>query len=223
MKLNLEAKITAFAVVVVTVILIVIVTMMYRSSAANTRALFDEIQIVAVDGAYVSVNTTMQNALLHAQDIANVIASEAHDDEAVQTSMTQLQSVTGYLMLRVVFDDGRQFVSEFHTDTRTANIYTGDDVGTMIERPWYKKLKEEKQATILPVRVGFAGQFKGVYLADVVAPIMKDGRFLGAVAINIDTSIFQERFKLFKNKQMPSLNIFMADIDGGNKIFSHEE
>ena len=53
MKLNLEAKITAFAVVVVTVILIVIVTMMYRSSAANTRALFDEIQIVAVDGAYV--------------------------------------------------------------------------------------------------------------------------------------------------------------------------
>ena len=223
MKLNLEAKITAFAVVVVTVILIVIVTMMYRSSAANTRALFDEIQIVAVDGAYVSVNTTMQNALLHAQDIANVIASEAHDDEAVQTSMTQLQSVTGYLMLRVVFDDGRQFVSEFHTDTRTANIYTGDDVGTIIERPWYKKLKEEKQATILPVRVGFAGQFKGVYLADVVAPIMKDGRFLGAVAINIDTSIFQERFKLFKNKQMPSLNIFMADIDGGNKIFSHEE
>ena len=85
MKLNLEAKITAFAVVVVTVILIVIVTMMYRSSAANTRALFDEIQIVAVDGAYVSVNTTMQNALLHAQDIANVIASAAHDDEAVQT------------------------------------------------------------------------------------------------------------------------------------------
>lgn len=223
MKFNLGAKITAFAVLVVSVILIVIVTMMYRSSAANTRALFDEIQLVAVDGAYVSVDTTMQNALLHAKDIADVISNELDDDEAIKRSMTQLQSVTGYLMLRVAFEDGRQFSSEFHADTRTANIYTGSDMGNILERPWYKKVREVKNATILPVKVGSVGQFKGKHLVDVIAPIIKNGKFMGGVAININTDIFQERFKIFKNKQMPSLNIFMSDIDAGNKIFSHEE
>ncbi len=221
MKLNLGPKITAFAAMIVAAILIIIVTLMYRSSAANTKMLFDEIQQTATSGAYTTVNTVMKEGIKHAKDISKLIANISNDNAEIQQVMTQIQSVTGYLMFRVAFEDGRQFVSEFHPKDRTASIYTGNDIGTIQGKDWYKQSKEKLSEIIMPVRIGNVGQFKGRYIADITSPIIKNGKFIGALAINIDTSVFQDSFKIFKNAQMPSLNIFITDTH--NKIFSHED
>lgn len=222
MKLNLSAKITACAASIVAIILVVLVTLMYRSSAQNSKTLFTEFQTLAVEGAFVTVDTTIKETQNRAQNMANIISKIAYDDDNIKNTMTRLQSVTGYSMFRVVFEDGRHFASEFNQNG-VATTYEGDESENILERKWYQKVKVDPKVTIMPVRSDFSGHLQGKYIADVAAPIIRDGKFIGVLDIKLDTGIFQQRLKTFKNDQMPSLNIFITDINADNRIFSHED
>lgn len=222
MKLNLSAKITACAASIVAIILVVLVTIMYRSSAQNSKTLFTEFQTLAVEGAFVTVDTTIKETQNRAQNMANIISKIAYDDDNIKNTMTRLQSVTGYSMFRVVFEDGRHFASEFNQNG-VATTYEGNESENILERKWYQKVKVDPKATIMPVRSDFSGHLQGKYIADVAAPIIRDGKFIGVLDIKLDTGVFQKRLKTFKNDQMPSLNIFITDINAGNRIFSHED
>ena len=96
MKLNLSAKITACAASIVAIILVVLVTLMYRSSAQNSKTLFTEFQTLAVEGAFVTVDTTIKETQNRAQNMANIISKIAYDDDNIKNTMTILQSVTGF-------------------------------------------------------------------------------------------------------------------------------
>lgn len=222
MKLNLSAKITACAASIVAIILVVLVTLMYRSSAQNSKTLFTEFQTLAVEGAFVTVDTTIKETQNRAQNMANIISKIAYDDDNIKNTMTRLQSVTGYSMFRVVFEDGRHFASEFNQNG-VATTYEGNESENILERKWYQKVKVDPKVTIMPVRSDFSGHLQGKYIADVAAPIIRDGKFIGVLDIKLDTGVFQKRLKTFKNDQMPSLNIFITDINAGNRIFSHED
>ena len=222
MKFNLSAKITACAATIVAIILVVLVTLMYKSSAQNLKTLFTEFQTLAVEGAFITVDTNVKEAQNRAQNMANIISKIAYDDENIKNTMARLQSVTGYLMFRVAFEDGRHFASEFNQNG-VATIYEGSESENILERKWYQKVKSEPKVTIMPVRSDFSGHLQGKYIADVAAPIIRDGKFIGVLDIKLDTGIFQKRFEAFKNEQMPSLNIFITDINAGNRIFSHED
>lgn len=222
MKLNLSAKITACAASIVAIILVVLVTLMYRSSAQNSKTLFTEFQTLAVEGAFVTVDTTIKETQNRAQNMANIISKIAYDDDNIKNTMTRLQSVTGYSMFRVVFEDGRHFASEFNQNG-VATTYEGNESENILERKWYQKVKVDPKVTIMPVRSDFSGHLQGKYIADVAAPIIRDGKFIGVLDIKLDTGVFQQRLKTFKNDQMPSLNIFITDINAGNRIFSHED
>lgn len=222
MKLNLSAKITACAASIVAIILVVLVTLMYRSSAQNSKTLFTEFQTLAVEGAFVTVDTTIKETQNRAQNMANIISKIAYDDDNIKNTMTRLQSVTGYSMFRVVFEDGRHFASEFNQNG-VATTYEGNESENILERKWYQKVKVDPKVTIMPVRSDFSGHLQGKYIADVAAPIIRDGKFIGVLDIKLDTGIFQQRLKTFKNDQMPSLNIFITDINADNRIFSHED
>lgn len=222
MKLNLSAKITACAASIVAIILVVLVTLMYRSSAQNSKTLFTEFQTLAVEGAFVTVDTTIKETQNRAQNMANIISRIAYDDDNIKNTMTRLQSVTGYSMFRVVFEDGRHFASEFNQNG-VATTYEGNESENILERKWYQKVKVDPKVTIMPVRSDFSGHLQGKYIADVAAPIIRDGKFIGVLDIKLDTGIFQQRLKTFKNDQMPSLNIFITDINADNRIFSHED
>lgn len=54
-------------------------------------------------------------------------------------------------------------------------------------------------------------------------PIIKNGKFVGVVGMDIQVDQFQARFEAFKNPELPSMSVFITDSNGAiflTKIWS---
>ena len=94
------------------------------------------------------------------------------------------------------------------------------------QRPWYQEAKSKFMQTrvptliVIPVYRSEAGKYNGMTLSSISMPLIKNGEFIGVIGIDVFVDDFQKRFRNFERKELPSLDIYIADSTG--RIFSHK-
>ncbi|MCI5968491.1 methyl-accepting chemotaxis protein [Helicobacter sp.] len=222
---SLGGKLTASAVSVFVVIIIVISAFNFQNTSGDVQKLYRGIQKQTLESAYKSifisvVDEVQEDLRVIARDISRV------DKESVVQQRVVLDtalSLAEYPVMFIVYDDdGKAILQNYNGDGDTRFSADWDDFGSLDlrQRDWYVQTKQKNQGVITPVYQSVAGKYKGDYFATATMPLIKNGKFIGVIGMDIRVDEFQERFDAFKNSELPSASVFIADSNG--VIFSHK-
>ena len=223
---SLGGKLTASAVCVFAVIIIIISAFNFQKTSSDVKDLYRGIQKQTLESAYKSIAITMgDEAQEHLRVLARDIAKLDKDNIVQQRVVLDTASALAkYPLMFIVYDDdGSTIIQDYNSEGGTYFSPEWENLGDLDlrQRHWYVQTKQENKGIITPVYVSVVGKYAGSSFATATMPIVKNGRFIGVVGMDIQVDQFQMRFESFKNSELPSMSVFITDADG--KIFSHED
>ena len=220
---SLGGKLTMSAVGVFIVIIVIVSYFNFQKTSNKVVDLYQGIQKQTLEASYKSIFITMADeAQEHLRVVARDIAKTDRNDVVSQRLiLSTTSSLIKYPLMFIVYEDDGKVILQNYDESGSAISPTWDSVGVDLRtRQWYIQTKQKNSSVITPVYESVAGKYKGQSFATATMPITKNGKFIGVVGFDISVEGFQERFEFFKNKELPSMNVFM--VDNGGAIFSHD-
>ena len=222
---SLSGKLTSGSVAIFAAIIIIVSFFNFKKNTNDVIGLYQGIQKQTLESAYRSIQITMTDeGQEHLRVLAREIAKIDKNDVLQQRVILETtSSLIKYPALFVVYeDDGKTLIQDYDTNGSTNYSPNWDNTGLdMRTRPWYIQTKQKGAGIITHVYESEVGKNKGKFFATATMPIIKNGKFIGVIGIDIEVSTFQERFASFKNAEIPSMSVFI--MDSTNTIFSHED
>ncbi|MBX7490168.1 methyl-accepting chemotaxis protein [Helicobacter turcicus] len=223
---SLGGKLTASAVAVFAVIIVVISAFNFQNTSTDMQELYRGIQKQTLESAYKSIFITMgDEAQWHLRVLARDISKIDKNNVVQQRIVLDTASaLVKYPVMFIVYeDDGKAILQDYNSEGNSQFSSEWSDVGNidLRQRPWYVQTKQANAGIITPVYTSEAGKYKGDSFATATMPIVKNGKFIGVVGMDIQVNQFQDRFEAFENPELPSMSVFITDADGA--IFSHED
>ena len=223
---SLGGKLTASAVAIFAIIIMVISAFNFQNTSGDVQELYRGIQKQTLESAYKSIYITMgEEAQEHLRVLARDLSRIDKDNIVQQRIILDTASaLVKYPLMFIVYEeDGKAILQGYNSEGETNFSSEWDDVGNvdLRQRPWYIQTKQANAGIITPVYVSEVGKYKGDSFATATMPIIKNGKFIGVVGMDIQVDQFQARFEAFKNPELPSMSVFITDSNGA--IFSHED
>ena len=216
--------------IVLLVLMIVITTMSiynYKKTSDEVTTLYSSIQQGVLNASYTTINITMNiEAKQHLKAIANKILDLDKNDILEQRRiLTITEELIKYPSMFIVYDDDGSTILQDYDPNKKDLILSpnwdnepGKDWRT---REWYVTTKQKQEGIITPTYTSRSGLYAGKLMSTATMPLIKNGKFVGVLGIDLFIDGFQARFENFKVKELPSLSVFITDSSG--KIFSHED
>lgn len=218
MKLTLTQKVLGVVVVLFVVIISAMSVFSYYQSKKDIISLFNRVQSSILEAAYTTINITMNlEASQHLKSIANSVSNNS----AVQVRNVAegLINSVKYPNVYVGFDDGRSVISRMDNELFPIDSITWEEGVDLRKQSWYSATSSPEHIHVDKAVRLKDGPFAGRLVTNVSSRVARGGANVGTVAVDIFIDRFQERFAGFKNKDIPSLQVFLVDQNGD--IFSH--
>ncbi|RDU62231.1 methyl-accepting chemotaxis protein, partial [Helicobacter didelphidarum] len=223
-SLSLSSKLISGVMAIFIVIICIVSILNYKKTSQDTIEVFEGIQHLALNASYNTINITMHiEAQQHLEMLADALSQMDKNDIIAQRNILRdVASLIKYPSVYVTYDsDGKTLTEDYQPNNHKPMKEQWDNVDDLRNRPWYQAAKNANQLVITPTYESSVGANKGKLLSTAAMPIIKDGRFIGVVGLDIFVHEFQQRFQNFKRQELPSMRIFITDNTG--RIFSHED
>ena len=223
---SLSGKLAAGAVAIFSVIIVIISVFNFIKTKNDVTDIYQGIQAQTLESAYRSIMITMgdeaqEHLRVLARDIVNTDRNNVVQQRIILNSAS---SLVKYPLMFIVYEsDGKAILQDYDPNGTAKFSSEWEDVGNvdLRQRPWYVETKAKQAGIITPVYASEVGKYKGEMFATATMPLIKNGKFIGVVGFDIGVNHFQERFRSFKNPELPSMSVFLTDSSGA--IFSHED
>ena len=221
---TLGAKIIAIVMLIFTMVIGIISGISYVDSRNEVVTLYRSIQEGILNSSFTTINITMN--IEAKQHIDAIISDILHLDKTQVTRIRRVlyvaEDLIKYPTIRVVYEDnGDAIIQNYSNDPAVVtdpNYFTSNfdtQEGDLRTSDWYTLAKTTQNFGVTLTRINRNGD----RVATIVAPIIKDGKFIGALGLDVVTDGFQDRFKTFKRPELPNLDVYIVGL-GGN-IISH--
>ncbi|STQ84905.1 methyl-accepting chemotaxis protein [Helicobacter fennelliae] len=221
-KMSLNTKLLISILFVFIVILFVVSLINYRQSSNTIATLYTSIQQGVMNGSFNMINTTIGiEAKKHLNYLSKTLAESDLSILEQRQTLKDMAKTIGYPNVFVAYADGSFLVvSESNPNSFTKNTFdnTQDDVRT---RDWYAKAVQEKGFILTDPYISKNASTNGLMLGTAAMPLIKNGKIIGVVGMNILFEDFQARFATFKSQELPTLSVFL--LDSHDSIFSHKD
>lgn len=221
---TLGGKLVSVVAIIFVISIAVILGVNYKRSYAQIDNLYDSIQQGVLDASYTTINITMNvEARQHLEAMAKEILSYNKQDVLSQRKVLfQAAELIKYPSIYIVYDDDGALIDHNYEEGQGVETLSPnwDSFQELRHRPWYTEAKQKGDLIITPVYTSESGLYKGRRLATIAYPLIKNGYFVGVLAVDVFVDSFQQRFENFKRKELPSLDVYMTDSSGN--IFSHK-
>ncbi|KAA6215549.1 methyl-accepting chemotaxis protein, partial [Campylobacter sp. LR185c] len=226
-SLSIGKKLSCFVLLIMVFVLGVVTIFNYKLTANEIRSLFKTIQQEALVASFTTINITMNiEANQHLKAIVKELEKlDKYNVVGQREVLFKASDLIKYPALYIVYeDDGAVILQDY--DENKPNTYLspnfnntpGDD---WRQRDWYVKTKQKNTGITTSVYTSKSGIHAGKLLSTVTMPLIKNGKFIGVLGVDIFVHDFQKRFENFETHILPSLDIYLTDDTG--RIFSHKD
>uniref|UniRef100_UPI0023F34626 methyl-accepting chemotaxis protein n=1 Tax=Campylobacter cuniculorum TaxID=374106 RepID=UPI0023F34626 len=223
MTRTLGGKLILYIVTIFVVVIALVLGFNYNSTASEIRSLYRSIQQGVLDASYTTINITMNlEARQHLEAVAKEILSLDKNDVLSQRKILfETESLIKYPSMYIVYDDDGALIEENYEENKMQNQLSPHFTPPreLRQRFWYVETKNKRDLIVTPVYVSGSGKYEGQRLSTITYPLIKNGKFIGVLGVDLFVNDFQKRFENFERKELPSLQVYITDSSG--KIFSH--
>ena len=222
---NVSSKILGIVIGIFVVVIGITSFMNYKRTAAETIEVYEGLQQLALSSSYTTINITMGiEAKQHLSELQKFLATvDRNDIIAHRTILGHLTKFVQYDAAFIVYDDmGGKMISETLKSSITRYINAPDDTNfDFSTRGYYQAAKSTQDFYVTtPYESAVVGMERTIS-ATVAMPFYRNDKFAGVIAVDISVGGFQDRFKNFERKELPSLQVFLSDANG--EVFSHDD
>ena len=223
---SLGTKLTLSIIGIFCIIIVTISAFNFQKTKESVIGIYQGIQKQTLESSYKSIYITMEEeGRHHLHALAENILAVGKNNISTQRSFLQaVSSLVKYPIVALVYDDdGSAIIIDYDSNAsvKSSAEWSDTEGADLRTRPWYVETKQKQKDIVTPVYENKVGKHKGQSFSTITTPLIKDGKFIGVIAFDIDVSSFQARFKSFSSPELPSLAIFITDSQG--KVFSHED
>ena len=197
----------------------------YKNTSSEVTKIYNSIQKGALSAGFTTINITMNTeGQQHLKAINDRIANfNPNDVAAYRNVFATVERVVKYPSIYILFENGKLIMQDFDPDNPNPALSPNYDYEDQDfrSRPWYQDTKNSLKPLVTPTYETAEGIYKGKKVSTITYPILKDGKFIAVLGIDIITDDFQKRFANFEREELPSMDIFMTDNSG--RIFSHKD
>ena len=196
----------------------------YRQTSAETIEVYEGLQKLALNSAYLTVDITMNaSATNQLNGLAKRISLVGREDYLLQRRvLLNLARVVASPLVFVVYENDGKLIS-VTSKTTESELKNSDDGNNFDfrQREWYQMAKSTKKFVVSDPYVSKAAGYENIIVATTALPIFKDGKFVGVIGANVIPSTFQERFDRMHLRELPSLRVLLVDSKGS--VFVHKD
>lgn len=222
---NVSSKILALVIGIFIVVIGITSFMNYKKTAADTIEVYEGLQQLALNSSYTTINITMGiEAKQHLRELQTFLANtDKNDIIAHRKILGHLAKFVQYDAAFVLYDDlgGKMISQTLQSDiVRYSNApdETNFDFGA---RDYYKVIKSTQDFYVTTPYESAVVGMENTISATAAMPFYRNDKFAGVIGVDIAVGGFQDRFKNFERKELPSLQIFITDANG--EVFSHDD
>uniref|UniRef100_UPI0018F82E9E cache domain-containing protein n=1 Tax=Helicobacter aurati TaxID=137778 RepID=UPI0018F82E9E len=231
-KFSLASKLIIGILIVFIITVCAINSYSFKKISSNVYSLYASIQKGVLDASFTTINITMNiEAKLYLANIAKKLEEIGRSDVVAQRRVLfDLANLISYPAVYVIYESDGSTLTEYLTNDSNYKFSNSYDVlqKDLRHSDYYVQTKNNflnnnsNDGIVTPTYVSESGLYKGRMLSTITAPLVsQSGQFMGIVAIDVFVGGFQERFEHFMRKELPSLDVYIADSKG--KIFSHKD
>ena len=196
----------------------------YRQTSAETIEVYEGLQKLALNSAYLTVDITMNaSATNQLNGLAKRISLVDREDYLLQRRvLLNLARVVASPLVFVVYENDGKLIS-VTSKTTESELKNSDDGNNFDfrQREWYQMAKSTKKFVVSDPYVSKAADYENIIVTTTALPIFKDGKFVGVIGANVIPSVFQERFDRMHLRELPSLRVLLVDSKGS--VFVHKD
>lgn len=217
-KAGLATKTLGVVVLLFIVLVGCLSTYSHQRVKSETIGYYRDIQHVALGASFNTINITMNiEAEQHLKALGESIATHGLANLAIIED--DVMELIKYPKAYVAFENGTSSVNWIGTDFRPTKTEWNENTDLRNEK-WYQNAKNSGKLVVSEVHALADGPFAGRPVSTISYPMMKDGKLIGVVAVEVFCDEFQGRFKNFTSKTVKSQEVFL--MDNTLRIFSHD-
>ena len=222
---TVASKILTLAIGIFVVMIGIVSVVNYNRTSSATTDIFNGLQQLMLHSSYTTINITMGiEAEQHLRELSALLATVDKADIIAQRKiLANLAKFVQYDAAFIVYEDGDGKMISGMPKSDINHLSPIPDEGTFDfrTRGWYQAAKNTKAFFVTAPYESKVAGMEATISATAAMPFFRNGKFEGVIAVDIAVGGFQDRFKNFYRKELPSLRIMLIDSVG--EVFSHAD
>ncbi|MGX3045939.1 methyl-accepting chemotaxis protein [Helicobacter sp. T3_23-1056] len=222
---TVASKILTLVIGIFVVLIGIVSVVNYVRTSKSTTDIFNGLQQLMLHSSFTTINITMGiEAEQHLRELSALLANVDRNDIVAQRKiLANLAKFVQYDAAFIVYEnsDGKMISGMPKSDINKLSPFPDDGDFDFRTRGWYKAAKNTKKFFVTAPYESKVAGMEATISATAAMPFFRNGKFEGVIAVDISVGGFQDRFKNFYRKELPSLRILLIDSVG--EVFSHAD
>lgn len=222
---TVASKILTLAIGIFVIMIGIVSVVNYTRTSKSTTDIFNGLQQLMLHSSFTTINITMGiEAKQHLSELSALLANVDRNDIVAQRKiLANLAKFVQYDAAFVVYEqgEGKMISGMPKSDMNRLSPMPDDGTFDFRTRGWYQAAKNTKDFFVTAPYESKVAGMEATISATAAMPFFRDGKFEGVIAVDISVGGFQDRFKNFYRKELPSLRILLIDSQG--EVFSHAD